>query len=836
MPKPLVVILPSADRDALRGAGVLPPAYFRDVGAAGWDDGGAGVRLWTEELARDLDYDESGAPPLPAQLLGLADGAHRTFATDRLVAKFFGTVVLHVVFLDEKEESWVGVGPVLKEARWARMFNRSVEYWFSGEQSRDIRHLVLVVARGGRELRSVVRVRLDKEQLRSLQAEFSMGGVLRTCYFIDGLLEPEFGQDALHAACLWPVLAGRLILRLLIALSSGHDDDVLCPGVHLWRSFEYLFDYPVSEMANMVKSALGSAYQLLSRETDSSLPSGISFPQIRNEEIQSFPDLTIALTQFKQNPFSDEKDGPFPDGTAKNRKESAPEKDGWHRYDAISEAAERTDDDERRWGGRIGLAREEFAGAETELFRRGDPALAKFSPNTAFSAIGQDPRNVAVWFKAVQDAQPTDTIDGSAVFQAWKTVVLAEKNRKAEKEKIRKAAKELSLAQAHYVSPVYGAIVTGAVSVLCGFTLFHVLWALGGNGAMPVAMFFSALAAAGAFSAWGIVSGFHRKAGQRAVKQFVKLAPEVDRCMDERHSKEVDTVRLAETQHRALLRVGAWHALYRLLNRVWSILSVELQSPTLSAFYRTEDSRAEESGAVNGENGPDGADNEDNEVIQQRALFSEKTRYSEKLRKGCLRSGRHKFSAAVLSDAIKGSGPGSFLSLWKGLCKDFDGQQRGNLPAKVLIPKIRCWLGILCDRLAAAQKADLQDSRDAGSALPAGFRKLRDDSNLSLATAHVDSPEVSARPFRVFVYEAPREGLSDRPGRSAADLARQVLAGNIRGNVPVTATPVLNGLPQVAFGFQDIRLFGWGRAEDGRLKFLTRHGAKIAAPGDGGSQ
>ena len=40
--------------------------------------------------------------------------------------------------------------------------------------------------------------------------------------------------------------------------------------------------------------------------------------------------------------------------------------------------------------------------------------------------------------------------------------------------------------------------------------------------------------------------------------------------------------------------------------------------------------------------------------------------------------------------------------------------------------------------------------------------------------------------------------------------------------IPVTATSILNGLPQVAVYFQDIRLYGFDRADDGRLVFLTR--------------
>ena len=59
------------------------------------------------------------------------------------------------------------------------------------------------------------------------------------------------------------------------------------------------------------------------------------------------------------------------------------------------------------------------------------------------------------------------------------------------------------------------------------------------------------------------------------------------------------------------------------------------------------------------------------------------------------------------------------------------------------------------------------------------------------------------------------------PGQTAADQARALLEGTF-GTVPVVATPLLNGLPQIAVYFQDILLLGLDRASDGRLVFLTR--------------
>ena len=813
MPKPLVIVLPSADREALRNAGVLPPAWFRDAGAAGWGDGGTCIHIWTEELSRELD-DESGAPPLPSRLIGLPDGARMTFETERLVAKFFGAVVLHVVFLDgeegdgdaggrpEKKPGWVGMGPVLETARWARAFNRSVEYWFSEEQARDIRHMALVVARGGRDNKSVVRVCVSPEQLGSLQEEFSPSGILRACYYVDGRLELENGNAPLHAGCLWPVLAGRLLLRFLIALSANADDDVFLPGVHLWRSFEALFDYPVGEMTDMVENALVEAYRRLSEETDAA--DSAAPPLLENEEFRTFPEMKTALTQFLQPPAM-----------------PAPSIGDWHRFDAVFEAGKR-EDDEQRWGGLLEMARTEFGAMETDLFRRGDPALACFSPDGVFGDIPKDPRNVALQRRRVEAGNPHPPENVAEVYRKWKGVIAAEKRRQAAKKTLRQAADELSLAQAHYVTAPWGVLVAGAVSLVCGYSIFRALWSLGGNGALPVALWFSGLSAAGAFAAWGVVSFLHRGAGREAADRFSNLACDVDNKMDARHAAAADTVRTAETRHRKMLRFDAWCALRRLLNRVWRILSRELQSPTLSAFYRTEDDGA----------APVATDAAATEVRTQRNRFLELTQFKESLAEETFRPGRRGHSDEVLADALENRGERSFHALWHSLCNSADRHRRGNLPAEVLVPGIRRWLGDFCDRLSAAQKADLLEARGGKGILPSGFSKLRADAGFPLATAHVDIPQAAAYPARVFVFDETCGTDRGRPVRTIADEARTVLRGGGLREVPVTATPVLNGLPQVAFCFQDIRLFGLGREDDGRLKFLAQHEA--AAIGKGG--
>ena len=800
MSTPLVVLVPRAEKEALRNGGVMPSARFVDVRESGWDGGDAAVRLWDAEPDWEA-ADEAGEPPLPARLLGLSSADRSAFASEGIVAKFFGAFVLHLVFLDEEDDdgaggalrrnptsAWVGMEPVLRTARWAMAFNNSVAYWFSEEQSRNIRHAVLVVARGG-------RVRLTEDRLAALQSEFSEQGILKVCFFIDGRLEVELGNDALHAACLWPILAGRLLLRLLIALSSTGDDDILLPGVHLWRSYEFLFDYPVSEMTEMVTTALSDAYRRLAEQTDAA--EGETTPKVKiryakNEEASAFAGISTRLSG----------------GDLK----SPPEVRDWHSYPVEGERDKRLDD-KRRWGGPLALARDSFAKCERDLFRSGNSN--PFSPNDAFHSVASDPRNVSVLLRKSDADRPSDTIDGRDVYRRWQKVVEAEKRRQMAKKTLETASEELRAAQRHYVTAPYGMLVSVATSLVCGLTVFRAALSLG--AVLAASLILASLSAFGAFLAWWFVSWLHRRSGTSAALQFVDVADAVDARMDERHGAAVETVREAETQHRALLRFGSWAALHRLLERVWRILSVELQSPSLSAFYRGDASADDEQTSAEA----------DADARRERDSYLKLTRFSEELTPGAFAIGNRRNSDRVINEALTESGRSSFQALWRGICDKSDRFHCGNLPAKILIPEIRGWLLALCDRLCAAQKADLLAARGVDEKMPAKISIVRGDSGFLLATAHVDDHEIVDSPARVFVFEEPGEGRDAMGGQGAAHSARELIGGAF-SNIPVTETPILNGLPQVAFYFQDIRLFGLGRAADGRLSFIRRHEVSAA--------
>ena len=131
-----------------------------------------------------------------------------------------------------------------------------------------------------------------------------------------------------------------------------------------------------------------------------------------------------------------------------------------------------------------------------------------------------------------------------------------------------------------------------------------------------------------------------------------------------------------------------------------------------------------------------------------------------------------------------------------------------------------------------AQKLDLIASAEGGSsesqpaeALPKEFDDLRGDTGFALASVDVESEAVMGAPRMVFVPKA----------AAIYNQAKRRLEGGGGGEIGVCETPVLDGLPQTAFFFQDIRVYGVGRDDKtGRLLFLSRNGMPVLSHSESG--
>ena len=795
MQTPLVVFIPEKERGALRSSGVLPPSWFEMCGDTLWNGTDDRIYLWPNPPVYGTVPMGAGSLPPPAQMLGLETKGDEWMRSENLVAKLFGATVLHVLFLDDEvadKPGFADMAPLMELVRWVRTFGDSIRTWFADTQNRNIRHVVVVVARNG-------AFHLTEEQRDAFSGEFSEKGVVKTCFLVNARLEVGLGHDALHAKCLWPVIVGRLLLRMLIELSTDNPSNgIFLPGVHLIRSFEYLIDCPNENIEELKEQAQHAVYRVIHLEpptagSDESAQAQPT-PRVSNPESDVFPGLPTTLSSF-----------------------GAPQRESgrvvdWHR-EIVDELVQEAVNDSR-WAAMRERARADFAARERRQFLEKEKDRV-MEAGEIFGRVANDPGNIRNEERALQEKAPTDTFGADVIYEKWKEMVKAERTRKEAQRTLKDAGREMVRAQNHYVTAPYGILAVMATSLFCGYALVRILWAAGGSGSLLVSIVLSAISAVGAVCAWLTVTCFHRRAGRLAMNELKKMAEDVDANMDERHAAAVATVRTAETRHRIGLRRGAIAVLQRLLARVGRIVDRELQSPTADVFYREPggDEKVEARQAQ-----PEGGDVQREEL----AVFRERTRFSHSLGdkepEAGLRGNPN--VEKVITEAFTEPGDRSFRTFWERLCAETDGLNRqGNFPAQVFVPRIREWFRNFGGRLVMALKLDLiADAQDGNSSaqqvdvLPPAFKNLRGDTGFALASTDVESIAVACSPKTVFVPKS----------SNLFQHASNLLSGG-DGGIEVRETEVLDVLPQVAIFFQDIRVWGIGRDEDGRLLFLSKN-------------
>ena len=791
MPSPLVVFIPEKERDALRSSGVMPASWYEMCSRTLWEGAGNRVYLWPY----DADYKSAtaggGRPPPPAELLGLETRGDEWMRSENQVAKLFGSTVLHVLFLDDEVQGSPGLAdaaPLLALSRWIRSLGDSICTWFAETQNRNIRHVAVVVARKG-------FFHLSDDQLRMIEGELKDSGALKTCYFVDSRLEVDLEHDALHAACLWPVIVGRLLLRMLIELSSENSSGgIFLPGVHLIRSFEYLMDCPSDKVAEVAQDAQHAACRLIhleGMEGEAGASGASRRPEVKNRENNGFSELKTRLSEYGGVPSS------LPRGTE------------WHRLD-VDDLVRKTNDDSL-WNSARAQARVHFAECERKMFREKEKDRV-MEARAVFSRVAKSPGSIDDEARRLHEQEPHDTWGRDIIYEKWRAMVLAELDRKEAQKRLADAGREMGRAQNHYVTAPYGMLAVVAASLFCGYALFRTFWALGGS--LLVALVLSSLAFAGAVGACVSMLWFHRRAGQMAVGELLAIKESVDAKMDDRHAASVEIVKTAEARHSVGLRRAAIAVLQRLLERVGRIVGRELQSPTVDVSYRRGDAEEPDGSQIPTK----GADLRREEL----EVFAAQTRFLHSVDGNATDAGGAKGSNVdkVISVAFRESGEKSFRAFWSRLCEETDGlTQQGNFPAQVFVPRIRNWFKEFGDDLVMAQKLDLIENSKGNAAvsrlqsvLPEEFGDLRGDSGFALASAHVESDKVENSPRTVFIPRA--AGI-------LADV-RQLLGGAAGGEIEIRETNVLDGLPQVAFFFQDIRVWGIGTGEGGRLRFLSK--------------
>lgn len=830
MNKTLVVFAGAEEREALKRCGVMPAGWFPC--ALDMESGrGERVWLWPFDPAED-GAERTGEPEHPGKLLGLAcETEPQRRLAERRVAKLFGAWVVHLIFLENGSglhENRTGVGAVWKRAAWVRRLGESIRYWFADEQAREIRHLAVVVARGG-------PTDATEDDINRLEAEIDGSGAFTALYYADYRIETEHAQDSLSTACLWPVMAGRLLLRFLVALDGDNPelDGIFAAGVHLWKSGELLFEYPEQAFAEKLNADLPRLYQVLERgggghraDETSSLP---QMPSV-------FPNLPQRLRDFgcprggterkspEEKPEEEHADvGPCGKERRKAEDDSSATGRSWHGAQVEKQAEACLDDG--RWEELRKKAREDFIARERVAHAEGGAfgGATDYAVENAFRAVAKDPH-------AIEGELEKTSAEGEDVgelaektYAVWLDVVAAEKSRREALATLEGAAKELVLAQRHYVTAPYGAAAAVAVSMACGYALFWLLWVLGGSGTWPLAAGCAALVAAGAFAAWKRMAMVHGRAGQEAYKRFAGLVEDADRKMDLRHGAAAGTVIAAETAHRHLLREAARTTLERLLRRVWRIVRTEVQSPPLDATWRAGEDTPEggvENAGETAEVCPE-EELDDRDQLETYLGLSRWTANAQELAGAGMTEGRQ--VEDILQEVGSAEEKRSFTVFWRGLCDECDRLHQGNFPATVVIPKIREWISWLVGSLVDARQRDFRDAiaRAGGphaGLLPAvGVAEVRRQDPYTWASAHVDEPNKRVKTEHLFIFHKtpPGQPLPQHPGRV--------------GNATCVMVSGLSGLPQAGLYFVDILIHGFER--DGHGKLVLRCGSQQAVAG-----
>lgn len=273
-PKPIVILTPKAEREALRSCGVLPASFFRMFGSESVPSTGASasvvpaIYLWEHEV----DYKRSAelaarVKEYPADIpvfFGMTDAVddEQRQGNEVEIARLLDSIVVHVVFLDNRENAGRGYAEFRSFAEiadWSRHFNNVLNLRFPNESAlRNTENVLIIVARG--EQLKVTREELDafNDCIGDLKA-------FKSCYFLDYSLSIDRSGELFHARAVWNVMVGRLLLGFLLSQETRGNTNSsktvwLRSGVKIWRAAECVVEVPEDFLEREVRSALEKAY------------------------------------------------------------------------------------------------------------------------------------------------------------------------------------------------------------------------------------------------------------------------------------------------------------------------------------------------------------------------------------------------------------------------------------------------------------------------------------------------------------------------------------------------------------------------------------------------
>lgn len=658
-----VVVIPESERETLRGGGVIPEGFFRDLDGDGKKDGR--ILMWPHELDYGAGTVEEGRPVDLAEFFGLgpSDSPEEKREKERLLAPVLRLPVVHIVFLDDREgpDGYAKFRSFAEAGAWAKRLQQAMETRFPRESglAHVPRALVLVA--------NTEQVKVSEDELTQFNECVGMGKLFTSCYYLDYNLRMGVDGDLYHAADIWDVAVGRLLLAFVLSQEKDSEGKARPyfgePGIKLWRSADCRAGLdPVAETA-AIGQALGEASKKLREHLETDLAVEVE---------ESSPADADAL---KAN--MDKVLGPLFPAAGEKKAESwrSSPRWGWSDFKAPKCLTITRDDDRTRWHAALDGVKEAFPGWKR---KRREPGIEKEVADIykgVHASVSNLTPQIGRLVRRLRERDAKGDLEDN-----WIAMEQAERNREAILEDMAKNTVEFERARARYAGFGFGFLVFAVVSLALGWIGYRVaaivvpLFGLSDALKVPLALVAFGCMAVGSLAAMLMATIGHWRAGKRGMEELQRESfaadGELAKRDDEARKITAEGMAADDAGRIRARRFRAW----ALLERLQTMIETEMSLPVARGRTAGEDDAASVVDA------PKGAGSRGS------------------VRKAFLRETRREFGPCPLpnnSEVRKLIGTQeekwrqeTFAELWRRLSAG-DDRLAGHYPARRVVPELR---------------------------------------------------------------------------------------------------------------------------------------------------
>lgn len=808
MAKPFVVMLPAAERESLRNAGVIPAGFFRsfELDSDDWDDRAkpdSEVYLWPYDLkyaeSERLVADIERNPADIAAFFGIdaaTDEAERR-QHERLVARLLGAVCVHVVFLDRKRAGtgYAAFGSFSEIAQWSRNFRKALDIRFANTPAFQNTENVLVIVARGQQVKATEGELAEFAKCVGTAPDCSF----RSCYYMDYNLRVGTTGRVVHAADVWDVMVSRLLLGFVLSreevpeAANSQRTFWQRPGIKLWRAQECHVGIDTAAQNAFLNDALSMACSMVGNWTENR--------EVDNLALLSSSDGDVVALEGLEHLALDEHE---PDWRSTHVR-------SWCDFSGRRCAEGTRDEDGRRWRSRFdGIRR-----AYSNWMCAHRPGEKLPDSKAVFSGVKTKPGLV---FKGTERLlavlhENRDRIAGlltggdDSAESSWQAVAEAELKRCRQLERVSEDAREFDLARRHYAGWLSGLIVFMSVSVLFGWVLHRLVIGLGGS--LATSMTLAGASAVGALVAIALVLCLHGRAGRRAMTTLAKESEEADKLMVFRDNRVREMAANALEVRRQMALRALRFRVWALLERVKAILQTEIQTKNASiTVYDAMDAYWESD-------------------VGDKSSVGRRFRNATDVQLGLYAPDHGPLTKtdvmqrveswwSVRQNQEEGSRAENFLDLWMRLCAR-DRECAGYYPARLFAHEIRGFVARFTDDLRhMEEELVIRDNfGEVKQGLEDWYRSVVNSDSYLWATGSVTGLHVNERKQAApSVYLEPDAKLADLHALGEISRTHSSSLGQF---IPVHSN-LVGLLPQLAFMFQEYTV-EFGSDASGNLVF-----------------